>query len=86
MPERKYRLHVSENYFGKRSDQKSVKEGLGEILGNRYTAVNQYQKYENKWRRELKSLKKYNKILFSMAKRLGSRCELKNIKNICIRE
>ena len=153
MPERKYRLHISENYFGKRSDQKSIKEGLGEILGigtllsisTRNMKINgegnwslsrniirYYLVWPSAWvhvvilrisrisasgnkinmgpleaiylsvimippslltssdtKEEIllkKKIWEYNKMLFSMAKRLGSRCELKNIKNICIRE
>ena len=43
---------------------------------------NHYQKTQKKWESDLKSLKKQNKILSSMAKRSVSRRELKNIKNI----
>ena len=46
MPKRKYKLHSSENCLGKKSDQESTKEGLGESLGNRATVVKQYQKKE----------------------------------------
>ena len=44
---------------------------------------NHYQKTQKKWESDLKSLKKQNKILSSMAKRSVSRRELKNIKKIC---
>ena len=61
MPERKYKLYSSENCFGCRSDHKSIKEGLVGILINRNNAVKQYQKSENKWKREMKPLKKQKK-------------------------
>ena len=51
-------------------------------LGNSSYAFKHYQKTEKKWKRDLKDLKKQNKILFSMFKRLGSHRELKKIKKI----
>ena len=82
IPERKYKSHSSENYFGKGSKHKSNRNILGGSLGNRNEAVKKFQKYAKKWRRELKSLKKQNKIIFRMTKRSGSHHELKKIKNI----
>ena len=52
-----------------------------EALGNRADAVKHYQKTENKWKRELKNIRKQNTTLFSMAKLLGSLLELKKINN-----
>ena len=82
IPERKYKSHSSEHYFGERSKQESIRYSLVGSLGNRNNAVKQLQKYKNKWRRELKSLKKQNKIIFSMTKRSGSHHELNKINNI----
>ena len=68
MPEQKYKSHSSENCSGKQFDQSYVKEWLRGALGNRDYAVKNYQKTENKWKRELKFLKKQNKIPSSMKK------------------
>ena len=54
----------------------SIKEGSGGSLGNRSTSVKQYRKSENKCKRDLKALKKQNKMIFSISKRLGSHREL----------
>ena len=59
-----------------------IKEGLGWSLVNRITDFKQYLKTEKKWKRELKDIKKQNKMLFIMAKRSGSRHELKSINNV----
>ena len=74
--------HSAEDCFGKHSDQKSVKDGLGGPMGSRAEAVKQWKKSESKWRKELKDLKKQNKTLFSIANKSGSRRELKKIKKI----
>ena len=74
--------HSSESCFGKRSDQHFIKGGLGGDPGNRADDAKYYNKSEHKWKKELKFLKKKNKILFSTAKKSGSRRELKNTKNI----
>ena len=44
--------------------------------------VQQYKKSENKWKKELKALKKQNKILYSISNKYGSRREIKKIKKI----
>ena len=41
-----------------------------------------FKNSENKWKKQLKAHKKKNKKLYSIAKKSGSRRELKNIKNI----
>ena len=46
-------------------------------MGNRAEAVKQYKKSENHWEKELKDLKKQNRILYSIAKKSSSRRELK---------
>ena len=55
---------------------------MGGFLCNRADDVNNYRKTENKWKRELKSLKKQKNMLYSMAPMLGSRRDIKNIKKI----
>ena len=81
--ERKWKMHTSINCFGNSSNQGSFNEGLVEKLGNRADDINQYQKSENNYRREMKALNKQNKIHFSMSKHSGSCCNFKNIKKIC---
>ena len=58
IPERKYKSHSSENYFGCSYYQEPTKEGLGGSLGNMNYAVKQFQKSENKRKRDLKYLSK----------------------------
>ena len=41
-----------------------------------------HNKSEKKWKKELKALNKQNKMLYSIAKKFGSRREIKNIKKI----
>ena len=48
MPEGKWKLHSSQNKFGKSSYQEIVKDGLGGDLSNSNDAVKHYQKTENK--------------------------------------
>ena len=80
MYELKWKYHRSENFFGDRSKQTSVKEELGGPIGNRTDAVSHYHKTEKKWKRNVKSLRKINRMLFSMANKSGSRHYIKNIK------
>ena len=75
-------LHNPGEYFSKRSDQKYIKYGLIGPMGSRSEDANQYKKSLNKWKEELKALSKQNKMLYSISKKSGSRCELKNIKKI----
>ena len=82
IPDHKYKSNRSEKCFGRRYDQEYTKEGLRGSLNNRSTAVKKCHKYEKKWRRYMKDIKKQNKMLFRMAKHSGSHCELKNIKKI----
>ena len=44
--------------------------------------MKQYKKYKHKCKKELKALKKQNKILYNIFKKSGSLRELKNIKMI----
>ena len=75
-------LHSAEDCFVKRTNQNTIKDGLGGPMGSRDEAVKQYKKSESKNKKEIKTLKKQNKMLFSIAKKSGSRRELKNIKKI----
>ena len=73
-------LHSSENYFGKSSNHKSIKEVLRGSLGNSSNAVKSYKKSEHKWNKYLKALKKQNKIICRISKKYGSFRKLKKIK------
>ena len=64
------------NILEKRSDQHYIKNGLGGALGNRADAVNQYKNSEHKWKKELKDIKKQNKIMYRIAKKSSLRHEL----------
>ena len=81
MPWLKYMLHSAEDFFGKCTNQNTIKDGLGGHMGIRAEAVKQYKNYE-KMEKDLKALKKQDKMLFSIANNSGSRREPKNIKNI----
>ena len=51
-------------------------------MGSRTDTVKQYKKSENKWKKDLEGFKKQNKMLYSIAKKSGSRREIKMIKKI----
>ena len=53
---------------------------MGGTLGNRTDAVKHYKKSEQKWKMELKDLNKQNNMLFSMSKKPGLYCDIKNIR------
>ena len=44
--------------------------------------MQQYKKSENKWKKELKDPKKQKRIIYSIAKKSGSRREINNINKI----
>ena len=67
MPEQKYMSHSSEECFGK-----CIRNRLVGPMGSRAEDVKQYKKSENKWKKDLKGLKKYNKILHSITNKTGS--------------
>ena len=81
MPEFKYSSHSVE-YFTRVRTKRSIKDGMGGHIGRITNAVQQHKMYENKQKKELKSLKKQNNILYSISKKSGSRREIKNINNI----
>ena len=51
-------------------------------MGSRNEAVKHYKKYEIKWKKYLKSLKKHNKMVFVITNKSGSCCELRKINKI----
>ena len=54
MPEKKWKSHIYENLFGKIHHQQYIKDILVGTLYNIANAFNLYQKYEKKWKREMK--------------------------------
>ena len=62
--------------------KRSIKYGMGGPIGSRTHAVQQHNKSENKWKKDLKALKKQNKMINNIAKKSGSRREIQNIKKI----
>ena len=74
--------NIFENCFGKNSDQQSIKDVLGGELGHRDNVVKQYKTSKQKRKKELKDIRKQNKMFYSISKKSGSRRELKNIKKI----
>ena len=81
MPERKYVSHSTKYFTGLRN-KCSIKDGIGGPIGIRTHDLQQHKKYKNKWKKELKSLKKQNKILYSIIKKSGFHREINKIKNI----
>ena len=69
MPERKNMSHSMRT-------KRPIKDGMGGPAGIRNHAVQQYKNSENKWKKELKAPKKQNKMLYSIAKKSGSRREI----------
>ena len=80
IPDQKYMLHSADNLFGKLSDHNSVKDGQVGPMGISYEAMKQWKKSENKWKKDLKAIKKQNNIIYSIAKNNGSRREIKKIQ------
>ena len=48
--DRTYKLHSSENFSGRSSNQEYTKYGLGGNLGNRVKSVKPFQNSKNKWK------------------------------------
>ena len=63
MPKQKYMLHLTGDFFGKRSNHKSVNDKLLIHLVNKDEAVKQFKNYKNKRKKNMKALKKQNKVL-----------------------
>ena len=81
MPERKYMSHSAKDYTGVRT-KRSIKDGMGRPVVSRADNVKQYKNSENKWKKELKALKNQSKMLYSIAKKFGSRRDIKKTKKI----
>ena len=79
--EQNYMSHNSEDCFGKIYNQKSINGGMGGPMGIRTEDVKQYKRPKNKWKKELKYLKK-KKIISRIAKKSRSRRELKKINKL----
>ena len=82
MPEQKYISHSAEDCFGKRSNQKAIRDGLGGRIGSRAEALKQYNHSDSTWKKELKALKNQNKMLYKIAKKSVLCREINNIKKI----
>ena len=82
MPEHEHIPHRSEDCFGKRSDQKSIKDGLEIPMVIMAEDMKQYNKSEHKWKKDLKARRKKNKMFYSIANKYGFLRELKKIKKI----
>ena len=81
MPKRKYTSHSAKDFTGMHT-KRPIKYGMGGPMVIRTNAVQQYTRYENKWNKDMKSFKKQDKMLYSIAKKSGSRREIQKIKNI----
>ena len=81
MPKRKYMWHSIEDCTGVRT-KRSIKDGMDGPIGSRNHAVQKHKKYENKRKKDMKTRKKQKKIIYSIAKKSGSRREIYKIKNI----
>ena len=59
-----------------------INDIMGGPIGSRNHDVQQHKKSGKKWKKELKSFKYQNKMLYSIAKKSGSRRGIQNIKKI----
>ena len=51
----KYVLYSAEEFFGKHTNHKNIKDGLGGPMGIRAKAMKEYNKYGSKCKKELKN-------------------------------
>ena len=86
MHEQKYMSHSDEEWFGKRSDHKTIKDVLGGPMGIRTESVKQYKRSKSKWKIELKDINKEKKRIYSTAKKSGSRRETKKTNKFRTRD
>ena len=63
-------------------DNFTIKDGMGGYVGSRTDTVNQYKKSENKWKKDLKALNNQKNMLYSIAKKSGSRHGIKKTNKI----
>ena len=73
MPEQKYMPYISEDCAGIFTNR-TIKDGIGGSVVSRADTVKQYKKSEKIWKKYLKSLRNQNKMLYTIAKKSGSRC------------
>ena len=81
MPERNYMSHSTEDCTVV-CTKRFIKDGMGGPIESRNNSVQQHNKYENKWNKDMKSFKKQDKMLYSIAKKSGSRREIQKIEEI----
>ena len=81
IPERKYTSHSAKDFTGVRTNW-TIKYGMGGPVVSRTDSVKHYKKSEKKRKKELKAIKKHNKMLYSISKKSGLLREIKNIKKI----
>ena len=81
MPEQKYMSYSAKDCTGMRTNR-TIKDGMGGYMGSRADTVKQYKKSEKKWKKELKCINKQKNMLYIIAKKAGSRREIKKIKKI----
>ena len=81
MPELKYMSHSAEDCTGVHI-KRPIKDGVGGPIRGRTNGVQQYRKSENKFKKELKALRKQNKMLHSISNESGSRRDIRKIKKI----
>ena len=53
---------------------RTIKDGMRGYVTIRDNTVKQYNKSENKWKKELKALKKQNNLLYIISKKYVLRC------------
>ena len=61
--------HRVEKCFGFKQQEDSTKKNVGGSIGKREGAVKPFQKSKNKFKKEMKYLKKQNKIIYSITKK-----------------
>ena len=81
MPELKYMSHSSKACTGMPTNQ-NIKYGMMGSVGSRDDTVKHYKNSENKWKKDMKDLKKKNKILHSISKKSGLCHKTNNAKKI----
>ena len=81
MPEHKYMSHSAEDCTGVHNNW-PIKYEMGGPMGSRTDAVKQYNKSGNKQEKDLKDIKKQNKILYRISEKPSSHREIKKIKQI----
>ena len=81
MPEHNYMSHSAEYCTGART-KRPIKYFMVITIGMRNIAVQQYKKSEKRQKKDLKSLKKKNQMLYSITKKSVLGREINKIKNI----